>query len=97
MAVHQTINGLTKDELIASLASSRARCKDIKEVWGRWEYKVSKVQLAEALWPTLLRKIQLCKTMEDAPIPPIAQVIIDAYHLAQRWRYLSFILTEVLE
>ena len=85
--------GLSK--LVVSLASSRGRRKEIKEVWGRWEYKVSKVQLAAALWPALLRKIQLCKTMEDAPVPPIVQVISDAYHLAQQWRYLSFILTEV--
>jgi hypothetical protein len=32
---------------------------------------------------------------EDAPVPPIMQVISDAYHLAQQRRYLSFVLTEV--
>ncbi len=45
MAVHTTVNGLTRDELITSLAYSRGRGKDIKEVWSRWEYKVSKVKL----------------------------------------------------
>ena len=31
---------------------------------------------------------------DDAPVPPIMQVINDAYHLAQQRRYLSFALTE---
>lgn len=44
------------------MARSRSRGKDVKEVWSRWEYKVSKVKLADALLPTLLRKIQLCMT-----------------------------------
>jgi antitoxin component HigA of HigAB toxin-antitoxin module len=94
MAIHHTINGLTKDELVASLARSRSRGKDVKEVWSRWEYKVSKVKLAEALWPTLLQKIQVCMTTKGAPIPPIAAVINDAYHDALRRRYQSYVLTE---
>jgi hypothetical protein len=32
---------------------------------------------------------------EDAPLPPIMQVISDAYHIAQQRRYLSFVITEV--
>jgi hypothetical protein len=52
--VHERINGLTRDQLIASLARSRGRGKDVKEVWGQWEYKVSKVELAKALLPVLL-------------------------------------------
>jgi hypothetical protein len=95
MAVHHTINGLTRDELIASLTHTRSRGKDIKEVWSRWEaYKVSKVKLAEALWPTLLRHIQLCMTTEGAPVPPIAAVISDAYSVALSWRDQSYVLTE---
>ncbi len=94
MAVHHTIDGLTKDELIASLARSRDRGRDIKEVWSRWEYKVSKVKLAEALWPTLLHKIQLCMTTKDVFVPPIAAAISDAYHVALQWRDQSYVLTE---
>jgi len=107
-AAHETVNGWTRDELIAALNHWRSEGKDIKLVWyrggpttqpnrwtGKWEYEVSKVKLAEALWPTLLRKIQLAMVMEDAPVPPIMQVISDAYHLAQQRRYLSFVLTEV--
>ena len=30
----------------------------------------------------------------EAPVPEIVQVVQDAYHLAQRWRYQSFLLSE---
>jgi hypothetical protein len=94
MAVHTTINGLTRDELITSLAYSRGRGIDIKEVWSLWEYKVSKVKLAEALWLTLEQKIEQVKASPTAPVPPLVQVMIDAYHRAQQVRYHSFVLTE---
>ena len=93
--MHKTINGLTRDELIASLARSRGRGKDVKEVWGQWEYKVSKVELAKTLLPVLLGKVRACMTAQDAPVPPIAQVVSDAYHLAQQWRYHLYALTEL--
>jgi hypothetical protein len=62
-AAHPTCNGLSRDELIASLAHSRGRGKDIKEVWSLWVPKVSKVTLAEALWPTLEQKIEQVSTV----------------------------------
>jgi hypothetical protein len=34
------------------------------------------------------------KADANARVPPIAAVINDAYHVAQQWRYLSFVLTE---
>ena len=99
---------MPRDELIAALNHWRSEGKDIKLVWyrggptaqpnrwtGMWEYEVSKVKLAEVLWPTLLQKIQLAMVTENAPVPPIMQVISDAYHLPQQRRYLSFILTEM--
>jgi antitoxin component HigA of HigAB toxin-antitoxin module len=95
MAVHHTINGLSRDDLVASLARTRNRGKDIKEVWGQWDYKISKVKLADALWPALLEKIQLCMTTRSAPIPPIAAVINDAYHVALQRRDISYVLTEL--
>jgi len=107
-AAHDTVNGWSREELIAALKHWRDQGKDIKLVWyrggptaqpnrwtGKWEYEVSKVKLAEALWPALLRKIQLAMVTEGAPVPPIMQVIADAYHLAQQRRYLSFVITEV--
>lgn len=107
---HPTINGWTKDELVEALTYWRDKKKDIKRVWesgrwdeasrqmtGKWTSEPSKVKLAQALWPTLLRKVQLCMAMKDAPVPSIAAVINDAYHVAQRWRYVSYLLTEVPE
>ena len=109
MAVHQTIDGWTRDELVTAPLTG-VEGKDIKLVWfrgrptgqpnrctGKWEYEVSKVKLAEALWPTLERKIEQLKADASAPVPPIAGVINDAYHVAQQWRYPSFVLTEAPE
>ena len=53
---------------------------------GEWEYEVSKVELAKALWPTLVHKIQARMVSAAAPVPPIAEVVQGAYHTAQRWR-----------
>jgi len=106
MAVHHTINGWTRDELVAALRHWRDKKKDIKRVWlsggwdeqqhrptGKWDYEVSKVKLAEALWPVLALKIQNCKVSAAAPVPPIAEVVQAAYHTAQRWRYQSYVLS----
>jgi hypothetical protein len=108
IAVHPTIGGWTRDQLVAALADWRARGKDIKRVWtsgrwdeasqrmtGKWTPEPNKVDLAKALWPTLLRKIQSAMVTQDEPVPPIMQVITDAYHLAQQRRYRSFVITEV--
>jgi hypothetical protein len=107
MAVHHTINHWTKDELIAALRDWRNRKKDIKRVWesgrfeegktrpsGKWEYEVSKTKLAAALWPTLMAKIDRCRVDADESVPEIVQVVEDAYHIAQRWRYQSYVLSE---
>jgi len=94
MAVHTTINGLTREQLIEAIKTERDRGKDIKEVWSQWEHKPGKPELAHALWPTLAAKIEGCRTDPAAPVPEIAEVIHDAYLIAQRWRYLSFVLSE---
>ena len=107
-AAHETVNGWSRQELIAALKHWRGQGKDIKLVWyrggptdqpnrwtGKWEYEVSKVKLAEALWPTLVQKIQFALVTEHAEVPPIMQVISDAYRIAQQRRYLSFVITEV--
>jgi hypothetical protein len=108
MAVHKTIDGWSRAELVAALGYWRGRNDDIKRVWtsgrqdpqtsqmtGKWAYDVSKTQLAQALWPVLDQKIEQVKASANAPVPPLVEIIIDAYHLAQQWRYISFVLTEV--
>jgi hypothetical protein len=92
MAVHITINGLTRNQLIDRLAVERGRRKDIKAVWSQWDYRPSKVKLAHALWPTLERKIQQRLADAKAPVPEIAEIVYEAYIIAQRWRYQSFVL-----
>ena len=74
MAVHTTIDGWTRDELVTAVAYWRGRGDDIKRVWrsgrwdeqqqqmtGPWEYAVSKTELAKALWPALRAKIDRCQ------------------------------------
>jgi hypothetical protein len=101
MAVHETVNGLTRDELIRDLANLRERSRrghkgvDIKHVWSQWSYKPSKVALAEQLWPVLKRKIEQCRTGEDAAVPEIVEVVLRAHTTAQQWRYDAFVLTAV--
>ena len=108
MGIHHTIDGWTREQLIEALKHWRDKGTDIKRVWesgrwieeskrvtGKWEYEVQKTKLAEALWPTLEKKIKQVRENADAPLPPIVKVISDAYHLAQQRRYLLFVLTEV--
>ena len=94
MQVHTTINGLTREQLIEAIKTERDRAKDIKEAWSQWEHQPGKPEHAHALWPTLAAKIERCRTDPTAPVPEIAEVIHDAYLVAQRWRYLSFALSE---
>ena len=91
-AVHSTHGGLTIEELAQSIAETRRRRKDIKEVWNRWEYKVSKVDLAHALWPILRTKIEQALADEKLPMPEIADVVAVGYRIAQRWRYPTFVI-----
>ena len=76
MAVHTTINGLTRDQLIEALKTERDCGKDIKEVWSQWGHQPGKPELAHALWPILAAKIARCRTDPDAPVPEIAEVIM---------------------
>lgn len=92
MAVHTTINGLTRDELVTAIVETRGRRKDIKEVWSQWSYSVSKRELAYALWPTLAKKIEAARADVAAPVPEIVEVVRRAYRVAQNWRYKTFVL-----
>jgi hypothetical protein len=93
MAVHTTINGWTRQQLLDRIASERRRRKDIKEVWSQWERKPSKVELAHALWPTLEGKIRQRLANPDAPTPEIAEIVWLAYVTAQNWRHGSYVLS----
>lgn len=71
----------------ACVGGIRARGLDIKKVWNRsWYPQPSKVTLAEALWPALMTKIDDTPWSEVAPIPAVAELVHEAYLLAQRSR-----------
>jgi len=94
LALHRTCDGLSRAQLIAKFAETRARRQDVKEAWSQWTHKPSKVALAEQLWPLLAAKVERCRTDPDAPAPHIVDLLRTAYHTAQRWRHLSFVLSE---
>ena len=100
-AIHRTVNGLGRGELICALAALRERARgghnnvDIKNVWKDWNYQPSKVALAEQLWPVLNRKIDRCRVDDKAAIPEIVSVVERAYRMALHWRDESFVLTAV--
>ncbi len=93
-AVDSGRNRRNRAQLLQAIVATRATGKDIKEVWSQWTPKPSKVELALALWPRLEAKIEACKVDEAIPLPEIVEVVQGAYALAQRWRYLSFVLSE---
>jgi hypothetical protein len=45
--------------------------------------EVSKTELAKVLWPALRARIDQCRR-SNAPIPPVVEVVRDAYHIAQQ-------------
>ncbi|SFI88962.1 hypothetical protein [Amycolatopsis sacchari] len=101
MAIHKTVNGLSREDVIGALAGLRRLARngnhsvDIKNVWRDWSYKPSKVALANQLWPVLKNKIDRCREDEEASIPEIVRVVDKAYGTALHWRDKSFVLTAV--
>ncbi len=91
--INPTCGGLTEAALVARIAEIRERGLDIKKVWDRtWSPQPSKVALAEALWPTLKARIDDARWSETKPIPEVADVVHEAYQLAQRSRIGTFVI-----
>lgn len=91
--IHPTCGGLDRVALIARIASTRARGLDIKKVWDQtWAPQPSKIALADALWPTLKAKIDDARRSETKPMPHVAEVVHDAYLLAQQSTYGTFVI-----
>lgn len=65
----------------AEIARARSKGSDVKSAWAGWARKPSKVRMAEALWPILEAKVVKAMNDQDAPVPPVAQAILDAYDL----------------
>lgn len=91
--IHPTCGGLNQAELTARIATIRARGLDIKKVWNQnWTPQPSKIALAEALWPTLKVKIDDARWSETQSIPKVAEVVREAYLLAQQSRIGTFVI-----
>lgn len=85
MKVHRTRSGLGRSALVDRIATIRASGRDIKFVWdARWTPKPAKPALAEALWPILKKKIDDARWSETIEIPAVAEVVHEAYLLAQQ-------------
>ncbi len=86
--IHPTCGGLDEPSLIAHIARIRARGLDIKKVWDQtWTPQPSKITLADALWPPLKAKIDDARSSQTKPIPAVAEIVHDAYLLAQQSNY----------
>jgi hypothetical protein len=106
IAAHETIDGWTRDELVATLGQCRMERMNANNIWQKlfldapfarditWASKFGSAVLAEALWPALERKIERLLADPEAPIPPIVQVVRDAYQRAEHRRQIPFTLTE---
>jgi hypothetical protein len=92
--VYATCGSLTRTTLIECIAAVRAAGDDVKVVWDEsWlPMKPKKPELADALWPALQRKIDATLRSETAEVPMIAQVVHEAYMLAQETSYGTFVI-----
>lgn len=91
--IHPTCGGLDQTELIARVTAVRARGLDIKKVWDEnWSPKPAKPALAEALWPILKAKIDDARWSECKPVPVVADVVHEAYLVAQKSRIGTFVI-----
>jgi hypothetical protein len=91
--INPTCGGLNQAALVARIAEIRERGLDIKKVWDQtWTPQPSKIAIAEAIWPTLRTKIDDARWSESKPIPEVANVVHEAYLLAQQSRIGTFVI-----
>jgi hypothetical protein len=91
--INPTCGGLSQSALVERIAETRGRGLDVKKVWDQnWTPQPSKIALAEALWPTLKTKIDDARWSESKPIPEVANVVHEAYLLAQQSRIGTFVI-----
>jgi hypothetical protein len=89
--VHPDCGGLSDERLADALEQGHKHRQDIKQVWSSWRPKVSKIKLADALWPVLAKRIDAA-IRGEADAPPIAVIAEKAYLLAQQYRHVHVVL-----
>ena len=83
--INPSRGGLSQAELVARVSLVRDRGHDVKAIWNNtWQPGPNKLALAEALWPVLRNKIDEARTNDTIPIPAVADVVHEAYMLAQQ-------------
>jgi hypothetical protein len=95
LAVHRTHGGLKTSALLDRIAAARSNDDDIKVVWAGWTPKPSKRTLADQLWPALKKNIDDARFSESIPMPAVADVVYDAYLLAQESNMGNFVFPAV--
>jgi len=82
--LHHDHGGLDRDRLIEVLRKTLERENDVKKVWKTWRPEVSKIHLAERLWPHLQQRIEEADD-DKVDLPEFAQVVLDAHLRAARF------------
>lgn len=80
-ALYRRAGGRGRTVSAAQVRALRPR-KDVARLWKDWSRKPSKVELAEALWPALKRRIHRKVQQERVEEVPVARVVIDAVRTA---------------
>jgi len=99
LKVHPHCGSLDQASLVAALRAQRDHRCDIKNTWKNWRPPVpSKKALARELWPVLRRKLDAAASGPTADLPPIAEVLINAFQEAVRRPHGIFVLrgTEIV-
>jgi hypothetical protein len=99
LKVHPHCGSLDQARLVAALRAQRDHRCDIKNAWKNWRPPVpSKKALARELWPVLRRKLDAAASGPTADLPPIAEVLINAFQEAVRRPHGIFVLrgTEIV-
>jgi hypothetical protein len=93
IAVHRWHGGRDREQLVTDLTRHRDNGQDIKHVWSSWGSEPSKVHLARKLRPAL--EATILQALEDPAValPQIAQVVLDADHLARSRPLGEFVLS----
>lgn len=73
---------MTGARLEQRLATARANGDGLGKVWADWARKPPKVELAEALWPALLRRMRRKRSRVGLDSIPVARVVLRAQDLA---------------
>ena len=74
--------GMTRADLEVRLSTSRAKGTGLGKVWADWPTQPSKVELADALWPVLRRRLRRKRSRGGLGLIPVARIVLRALDFA---------------